>query len=757
MEPSGERPSDSLKGSRDLLNLVGSMLSDSNLGLARYYRSWIAEEGAKASKRSRDLFPLPRLVAWPAEVPRHDVDLDVCIGYANFCLGSLNCLSIGMKEYKSSESVGKKASAAQTSAQKHVCSRVVRFLQRIDDVYSDEGWPWHGSSTQTEEDTKKSQTINAAAVDLPVSAGSCDPLTMIDSVLAAKIADPNHLFPQGAPDFSVANFSKQQQAEYVKLTVRELQCGKLRLFRHVENVGGVFAVGKSENRQRKIWDGSALSLAAARPPKPRRLANPSSFLDLELDNTASIFFSKRDASTYFDALQVPTNIQAWFGQPPVTVQELLSCGCSVENIKSWCSDFGATISLDDEVFPVHTVWPMGFSWSSAVAQDNTLALCKAAGICEDAILSLDHDVPSNQQEVCLVATDDTVLVHTDYSKGVETLARLDAAFAEHNVPRNVRKDVTLAPEITALGCDLSSSPPVVDPNKAKLGQCICRTLDLLACGTASPQVFSSILGVWQWFSLLSRPMFSIFDAVYKFARRLPFTKTTKIPEPAQNELLFTVLLAPLLTAGLARPALDLLIATDASPDFGFGVCVAHCETEEAAEVCRFAERRGDYVRLTVDSSNVAAEVPRLGRMRRLKQTERDFKTIIATKARWKAHSGVLEANAYLLGLKWLARQAPKHHARVAFLVDAKVVVGAATKGRSSARALRTCLRNAAAHIFAADILPRIVYIPSESNPADRPSRGKTRRPPQYRPVRKSTGKSRGVQKLEAHLENVKRA
>merc|ERR1711879_1123596 len=138
---------------------------------------------------------------------------------------------------------------------------------------------------------------------------------------------------------------------------------------------------------------------------------------------------------------------------------------------------------------------------------------------------------------------------------------------------------------------------------------------------------------------------------------------------------------------------------------------------EAAEVCRLAERRGDYVRLTPGPGD-DEEVSRLGRPRRLKYTQRHFTTIVSTRAKWKAHSGVLEAHGYLLGLKWVTRNASWHHHKVPFLVDAKAVVGAASKGRSSARALRAPLRAAAAHVLASNILPRIVYIPSESNPAD---------------------------------------
>lgn len=105
--------------------------------------------------------------------------------------------------------------------------------------------------------------------------------------------------------------------------VRELACGKLRLRRQVAASAAVFAARKTApGRQRKIWNGSQLSELAARPPKPERLADPSTFLDIVADPTKPIYYSKRDAETFFDVLQVPSELQPWFGQPAVKVSEV---------------------------------------------------------------------------------------------------------------------------------------------------------------------------------------------------------------------------------------------------------------------------------------------------------------------------------------------------------------------------------------------------------------------------------------------------
>ena len=146
------------------------------------------------------------------------------------------------------------------------------------------------------------------------------------------------------------------------------------------------------------------------------------------------------------------------------------------------------------------------------------------------------------------------------------------------------------------------------------------------------------------------------------------------------------------------------------------------------------------------------EVCRLGQPHRLRFSQKDFATVMSCKAKWQAHSGVLEAHAYLLSLKWIARKAASHHHKAALLLDAKVVVGAASKGRSSARALRTVLRAAAATTLAADRLPRIIYIPSESNPADGPSRGK--RHFGSRSLRKGFGKRCSRNLLEVRIGSL---
>ena len=113
-----------------------------------------------------------------------------------------------------------------------------------------------------------------------------------------------------------------------------------------------------------------------------------------------------------------------------------------------------------------------------------------------------------------------------------------------------------------------------------------------------------------------------------------------------------------------------------------------------------------------------------------------FRTLLSVKARYAAHSGALEAAGVTILLRWLLRSPSRHGRRVSALVDAQAVIGAITKGRSSAPTLRLEVQRIAALTIAGDFLMRYIYVPSRCNPADAPSRGKRRpRPHCVRRVR----------------------
>ena len=681
----------------------------------------------KASFAGKDIFPLPLLDVVPEWLVLDGAvaDRTAVLKCLNSCMMALNFLNLGMPKAPGPAKSRTCYSQSQRTVVQHIASRVIRFLSRLDRAWAS-SFSWQGALQSFAPKTSNYEKVRGQDVDLPAVAGTCNPSQLVPQQLWEQVSDPARVFPQNCEPASCWSHAAAPEVErraYVHLTARELRCGKLRLRLAVKGVANIFAAPKAtKGRQRKIWDGSVLSQMASPPPKPHRLANPSSFLDICVPKQAELYMSKRDASTYFDSLVVPKQLQPWFGQQPVQVKELVKVGLSLRQIASWVDDLDTELQPHTLVFPVNVVWPMGFSWSPCIAQANTIGCLQKCRVPESQILSLDHDLPRSQQELCAVATDDVLLFHRCKQQGAKTLQRLDRVFAEHGIVRNKAKDVNLAGRMTGLGCDINSSPPLVEPALHKIANVVLGICDLLVSKRASPANVNSLLGVLQWFCLLQRSMFSIFDAVYDFVRRPDSSQEQAVPMQVQSEFLVALALLPLLPAALDRGFLPELLACDAAPDFGFGVCSLDCGRKITQQVGRLAERRGDFVRLFPGEGD-EPEVARLGNPHRLPFRKGDFKTVISSRARFSAHSGLLECHGVLLALKWVSRSHSKHSSKPVILVDAKAAIGCVSKGRSSARALHRVLRSTAALCLACDFLPRLVYIPSESNPADAPSRG----------------------------------
>ncbi|CAE7480188.1 unnamed protein product, partial [Symbiodinium pilosum] len=656
----------------------------------------------KTKGRVRDIFPLPLLARWPTNVLLKHTGAEPALVFANFCLVSLNALWADFKEGRLLAAVkAVKPTAPQLQVQVHVAEKVARMLTRSQ-LSAGSSWTWCGAFDKFEQGSfVQSQPLVGAAVDLPRKAATCDPVLHVPAELREMLRNASSIFP-AVPAGELGPCCRHQEdpEQYAILIAREVKCGKIRLRRQANGVAPIFAVGKSAaGRQRKIWNGSELSSIAAKPPPPPRLANPSSFLDLHVGTDTPVFYSKRDAETFFDVLKVPDELCPWFGQPPLSAGELMQAGnFTVELLASLTDDLhGSSLREDDLLVPVSMVWPMGFSWSSTIAQNTTIACVKAA---EDAILAMEHPVPHDQSELCMVATDDTVFMHRDRKKGLATLARFDSSLDNAGIPRNLGKDITLVEQVTALGCDISSRPHVAEPTIPKLMTCISAVLDVLDRRAASPKALHGLLGLLQWLCLLQRPVFGVFDNIYKFVSHEPGRRPAEIPDKVLKELAVALGLLPLLCVRLDKQYANDLLACDAAPEFGFGVSVKTCSDDLLHRLGCLAERCGDYVRVHKEPGEM--EKSRLGTPHRLPLRKRDFRTLVSAPAKWKAHSSTLEGHALLLTLKWLSRSAKKHHKKVVVLVDAKAVLGAVAKGRTSAPGLRSVVRAIGAHELACD-------------------------------------------------------
>ena len=170
------------------------------------------------------------------------------------------------------------------------------------------------------------------------------------------------------------------------------------------------------------------------------------------------------------------------------------------------------------------------------------------------------------------------------------------------------------------------------------------------------------------------------------------------------------------------PFLPLLGAADASSVYGHGGAIASMGVSQILRVAHLCAKAGEHVTLA-PSEDLKEPPDNLGPRHDLGLHLGDFHVVFSVRVTSPDHINLEEGRALIRYLKWLVRSRRRFHHRVVVLLDSRVVIGAATKGRSSSMPLNLLCKRLAALTFATDILLHLVFIPTAHNPSDWPSRG----------------------------------
>jgi hypothetical protein len=169
--------------------------------------------------------------------------------------------------------------------------------------------------------------------------------------------------------------------------------------------------------------------------------------------------------------------------------------------------------------------------------------------------------------------------------------------------------------------------------------------------------------------------------------------------------------APLLVADLRAAFHRDVVATDAST-LGLGVCAATPPGWLVDEAALIHGKTSLPPR--VDRDDLPPALQRV--------LDHHWRTIVASPVRFPgSHINSLEGAAAVLGLRWALSTPSTIGSRVLLLSDSSVIVSALAKGRSSSRVAQAARRFAALQLAAA-VRVTLVWIPTDKNPADSPSR-----------------------------------
>jgi hypothetical protein len=593
--------------------------------------------------------------------------------------------------------------------------------------------------------------LRAADVDYLPGAAKIDPMPFLPSEVQTLLSSPGLLFPGGVSHIPARRQDNEKHhGDRVTLTIRLLRAGKLSLAQDAMASADTFTVGKpGGDRLREIWNGGLLTSASVDSWKPPHQACPASLATLEASDDRPLWMSTRDGRVFFDQLALPPSLRSYLGRPLVAITDLKSpppCesgaqpaeGLSDTELLELLVD-GPLSSATSSLVPLNNAFPMGFGWSSYVAQSTMVHACTLAGFKREQLLSSERALTHEAAPAIAIATDDVnMFQRLSFDERSQfhgsPLDALDETWRTLGIQGHPGKASDLVGSGKVLGVQFRDGIRL-QAKGDRMWSLFEASIDLEHMGMASPGHIAGLNGHLHWQNLLNRPLYSCLHGIYRFVHMQPEHIVRRVPAQVTSDIFLNVALFPFWSADLRRPWWSFLPATDASPAFGYGLSIARCEPGLSRSIGAVAADPSAVIRLA-PCADEPAEVPRVGFEYRLPLTMDDFRTTFSIPAHRIAHSGEMEMAAVKLAILRITRNARTHGHRGVVLVDAQAVGYALRKGRSSAGTFRFGVAAIAALSLAADLKLSYPYLPSESNPADYPSRGKTRARTARRTIRK---------------------
>jgi len=527
--------------------------------------------------------------------------------------------------------------------------------------------------------------ITAANVSLPSRKPNCHIADILPPAVRSQYATPSAAVLRPAEEVP-AELPRASmlcsKSEYILLLRRLKQLGMISFRESVKAVNGLFGVTKDDGRTRLIADFRPANAFFKEPPHTA-LPTPDLLASLHGASKQKLWIAKSDLADFYHSLLVPDWLQDYFGLPAVHAADVGE---------------GANHKAGALIYPVLRTLPMGWSHSLHLAQTahEQLVYTKSSIRPEDAI---SHGTDSELDRTRHAIYVDDISWIGPSQADVQRQQDEYAAIFRH-VDLWIKWAKFLRPTqrpTDVIGMEIDPSEARVGLSVPKLEALVQDTEAALAADSISKGQFRRLLGRWTWALLIRRPALSALSAVFKFIQNAPAVAT--IWPTVRAELRVVVGLAPLLSADLAQDWFSRVIASDASQS-GLGVC--------ASEPCWSAEP----VDLALTNSPALDDWV-------LMQT---WHTIVASRWRRLEHIASLEARAASTAVRWAVSIPSAIGCKVVLISDNQTVVAALSKGRSSSYSLLRRLRTVAAAVLAAGIHLITLWVPSDLNPSDEPSR-----------------------------------
>lgn len=533
--------------------------------------------------------------------------------------------------------------------------------------------------------------LSAANVDLPEQAGTADLAALLTPGMSRLISDerlfalPKRERPVSLPRAATLVESADQ---YVCFVRRLFELGMVVFRRSVEVVNGCFGVSKGEGEKLRFIANLKPANACFPPPPELKLSGPDLLGALEADAEKELFCWKYDIRAAFHRFKTPSWMWKYFALRKVPAKE-----------------FGLGKGF---VFPCLTTLPMGFSWAPFLCQEAHGEVVASTGLPRGDLLLPENDVKVDRLRYGLYI-DDGYGFSTSLEEANRAFFNICEALAQAGL--SVKETKCVRPskaDLTVLGLEVKARRGRVGPAAKDLKELIGATEEMLARGCASGLEMSRIVGKWSWVMLLSRFGFSIFSSVYTFMQKVGESGGDLWPS-VRKELGIVCGVAPLLCVSFFQKWSDKVAAFDASKE-------AQGVSEVLAPLGWAAGKR-NFLRMTPSVEEQGRKLEKLGEsVRALSWTH-----VVSSRFRHDRHINLLEAAACLTSVRRAAKD-ERAGLRCVVLGDSTAVISAVAKGRCSSFPLLVAVRRIMALCLASGVRPLFLWIASENNPADAPSR-----------------------------------
>ena len=578
--------------------------------------------------------------------------------------------------------------------------------------------------------------VVAERVAVPKKAGLVNPADWLPPDRRAVFEDlPSLRRPELQWRSVVAACHRVSQAEEARLVERLMKSDMVTLLpesvfprdsRGRLMLGGFFCVGKNEKEDRLIFDRRPENATMERL-RWAKLPAGACFCRVLLEPHEFLRGSGDDLRNYYYTLQLPSNWIRYNGVGRRVAPELVA-------------KFGGDPSIPHRM--ALRVLGMGDTNACDIAQGMHEHLLQSVGLLsKETKLIYGQHVPRGPllegvylDDLLVVAKvacahqvpiDGTFVPPLAQATDVDVdhCARAERAYAAAGLERAVHKSFRCATSFKAWGAEVDGVTGRVGAPKSVRQQVWTLLWRVILGGATTKGVLQRLMGYICFAYQYRRECFALQHHIYQYIEKMSEDSVCKLPAYICDELRSICLHLPFCFWNMRRRVSSRLLATDATPTAG-GATVANVPPALAQELWRHSDVRGEAVRLdSGEACSSAAEEPRQPSV---------FASSVATVVQWEvqssysfkqtSHINLQEARALKKEIVAIASD-PKAAGTIQIcLNDSRVVIGAASKGRSSSFKLNGILRTMLPFLIFGDISLALLWVETSCNPADHPSR-----------------------------------